>query len=749
MKFGKYLVQCITENGEPTWEPHFVSYKYLKKLTKKCADSQVGAEEMFADAVNHEYSKAHSFYLRSAQVLQQQVDAVLANGANGEMLSEQAETEMRLHLRDAAVHAMKLSQFAFVNATAIRKGVKKHDKHSRYALSGFWNMQLRRTKFCPTAVLDKVLYRISERYQLLAKSRTAVAGEDPGASKKEFNESFERKSFKAWVEPQNVPAVILKIVEHLPIYLYSGYDESRGTVSQEVNSVYFDNDTFDFYRNRVARLEGASLIRFRWYGEAPGGNSGNYVYAEEKIHHEKEESGMSSTKDRFRLKEDLVTSFIKGQYDETDEFKEKYPVFDDIKFKVVLNNLKPKIRTQYFRTAFQLPGFDKVRCSLDTDLCMIRETCAENEWYTPFDRIREYDICRFPFAVLEIKVDQDVLSSGDLPVWVQELLNSDMLMIPQKFSKYLHGAAMLYPESVPQIPAWIDEWPEMFTPAAESALAKPRDAPSLPVRKRDIAGDSRRSSDQGPSMMMSGVNWSQASAAGETTVGNDDTDDEDDGRRLLGSDVGTDSAGPTQQPDVAIDIQQKPNGERRAAAAAAAPGVTAVAAGAALVEVASQKPRKGPQVVPLVTPASTGWKDRVQGSIGKNINLSKGQLSAKRVTIAEARSFMSVERTFLKWLTIVVLMMSIGVALIASSPDSFVPGLLLNGCALFLLFYALVKFYLRGSALRGSRVEDFYDRWGPIFITLALLAGMVGSIAYAVIRNQDVNRGQSQPGPFR
>jgi hypothetical protein len=45
--------------------------------------------------------------------------------------------------------------------------------------------------------------------------------------------------------------------------------------------------------------------------------------------------------------------------------------------------LVPKCRTQYYRTAFQIPFDASVRVSLDTNLCMITEKFSESNWCVP------------------------------------------------------------------------------------------------------------------------------------------------------------------------------------------------------------------------------------------------------------------------------------------------------------------------------------------------------------------------------
>ena len=70
--------------------------------------------------------------------------------------------------------------------------------------------------------------------------------------------------------------------------------------------------------------------------------------------------------------------------------------------------LVPTMRTQYMRTAFQIPFDATVRVSLDTNLCMISERGYDIEggarWHRdPSIDISESEIARFPHAVLEIK----------------------------------------------------------------------------------------------------------------------------------------------------------------------------------------------------------------------------------------------------------------------------------------------------------------------------------------------------------
>lgn len=113
------------------------------------------------------------------------------------------------------------------------------------------------------------------------------------------------------------------------------------------------------------------------------------------------------------------------------------------------------------RTAFQIPFDATVRVSLDTNLCMISERGYDLQdmkvWHRDKSWVLEKDdIHRFPHAVLEIKLEM----KGDSmtpPKWVTDLQNSGMLYECHKYSKFVHGCAVLLPEDVRSVPYWVDD----------------------------------------------------------------------------------------------------------------------------------------------------------------------------------------------------------------------------------------------------------------------------------------------------
>jgi hypothetical protein len=240
------------------------------------------------------------------------------------------------------------------------------------------------------------------------------------------------------------------------------------TDSQLVNSVYFDNDALELYHGRLDKTPGAIALRMRWYGTGIP----ELVFVERKTHRESW-CGEVSVKERFTVPENQVPLLIANEFDiraEIAKMKSKNKSEEAISEWRTLatevcqainsKQLYPTMRTQYMRTAFQIPFDATVRISLDTNLCMISERTKEvasgKRWYRdPNVAVPLNEITRFPHAVLEVKLQ--LQDENSTPLWVQDLLDSGMLLEVHKFSKFIHGCAVLLPQDVVGVPYWIDD----------------------------------------------------------------------------------------------------------------------------------------------------------------------------------------------------------------------------------------------------------------------------------------------------
>lgn len=245
-----------------------------------------------------------------------------------------------------------------------------------------------------------------------------------------------------------------------------------------ISSIYYDNtDTWELYQGRLKKTEGAEAIRLRWYG----GMDSEQIFIERKTHRE-DWTGEKSVKARFSLKEKNVNPFLEGRmtvesvFDKMRKEKKKSEeeiadleqLAREIQYRVITRRLKPVTRTFYHRTAFQLPGDARVRISLDTELTMVREDNLDGRQRTgdnwrrmdigvdfPFKQLPAEDVERFPYAVLEVKLQTQ--AGQEPPQWIKDLTASHLVESVPKYSKFIHGTATLFPERINLLPFWMPQ----------------------------------------------------------------------------------------------------------------------------------------------------------------------------------------------------------------------------------------------------------------------------------------------------
>lgn len=228
---------------------------------------------------------------------------------------------------------------------------------------------------------------------------------------------------------------------------------------------------------RLKKTEGAEAIRLRWYG----GMDTETIFVERKTHRE-DWTGEKSVKARFSLKEKNVNAFLNGSMTVEGVFekmrkegkKDEKEIANleqlarEIQYRVIIRKLVPVTRSFYNRTAFQLPGDARVRISLDTELTMVREDNmdgrerAGKNWRRtdigidyPFSQLPPEDVERFPYAVLEVKLQTQ--AGQEPPEWVRELTSSHLVEAVPKFSKFIHGTATLFPTRIHLLPYWMPQ----------------------------------------------------------------------------------------------------------------------------------------------------------------------------------------------------------------------------------------------------------------------------------------------------
>lgn len=488
MKFGDHLRKSLIKN----YSFYYIAYDDLKhQIKKNLKDNDYvwsnQLEEDFLNALEEELDKVYSFTkVKNTEVLRrikqletyvyEVVDALQKYQAGSAEAttppSEEDFEELEQELSDIIADVHDLAKFTRLNYTGFQKIIKKHDKSTGFNLKPIFQVRLNSNPFYKDNY-DNLIVKLSKLYDLVRTRGNPVKGDSSAGGSQQ---NFVRQTTKYWVHPDNITELKLIILKHLPVLVFNA-DKEFVAEDAAITSIYFDNKEMDLYYGRLRKDEGAEAIRLRWYG----GMKSDQIFVERKTHRE-DWTGEKSVKARFALKEKNVNSFIRGDFTAQQAFEKakkdgkKSPqeienlerLAREVQYRVLKHKYRPVMRSFYNRTAFQLPGDARVRISLDTELSMVREDNfdgydrTQNNWRRmdigvdfPFSQLPEKDICRFPYAVLEVKLQTQM--GQEPPVWVRDLISSHLVEGVPKFSKFIHGGASLLPEMVNLLPFWLPQ----------------------------------------------------------------------------------------------------------------------------------------------------------------------------------------------------------------------------------------------------------------------------------------------------
>ncbi|KAL0074402.1 VTC domain-containing protein [Phycomyces blakesleeanus] len=485
MKFAEQLAR----EAFPPWRTHYIKYGLLKaELKNRQADHEWNEEDekYFTRMLEQELDNVYNTVVIKLEDINSRIkycDATIQTLKNSQSWSSDESWEStETILTETLFDLNDLAKFIRLNYTGFRKIIKKHDRWATIKLANGFVPQLR-DKPLDTQQLDVPIVYISNLKDICNRRGKPHAG-NAAAGGDQLN--FERATSKYWIHPDNINEVKSIIMMHLPVLIFDSEKKFEPDDSA-ISSIYFDSPEFDLYTDRLQRDDNGEAIRFRWYGPT----SSKSVFVERKTHHASWLNG-KSIKDRFRLDTDDVQRFVKGELTaetivrrlEAKGDMDKvtldniYFIAEGIQESIKNKNLAPVCRVFYNRTAFQIPGDQRVRISLDTNLTFIREDNldgmqrrGQDEWRRsdiginyPFNGIPKSDIAEFPHGVLETKLQTHL--NQQPPEWLTKLLESHLVHEVTRFSKYLHGVAYLFPESIPLVPWWLAE--------LEQDIRKPR-----------------------------------------------------------------------------------------------------------------------------------------------------------------------------------------------------------------------------------------------------------------------------------
>lgn len=495
MRFGKTLSTSIY----PPWKDKYIEYDKLKKLLREDETSPQGRgedgnwteqdEETFVDELtNVQLEKVYQHQLETFNSLRDRTasaEAKLQPTANeGKDRSEDdnkkiAEETVK-ELDSISKEISELKKFSRVNYTGFLKAAKKHDRKrgKKYRVRPLLQVRMSQTPF-NTEDYSPLLFRLSTMYTW---SRQILEGEDPTKeSSTSVRPQDEYTAHKFWVHQDNLLEVKTYILRRLPVLVYNPQSMKVADGTQKdptLTSIYFDNDKFDLYQQKVDRAEEAGSLRLRWTGQLEDRPE---ILLEKKVVNEKD----GSRDIRLPIKQKYIKSFLAGETKlekQVAKLEERHgadseqaqglrKTIDEIQAFIKDKRLEPLLRATYQRSAFQIPGDDRVRVSIDTNLALIREDALDTdrpcrdpeEWHRsdidqekleyPYNSINKGEISRFKHAVLEIKVKDPKYVEQN--TWINDLITSHLVKEAPKFSKFVHGVAELFEDYVNSFPFWL------------------------------------------------------------------------------------------------------------------------------------------------------------------------------------------------------------------------------------------------------------------------------------------------------
>ncbi|KAK6204944.1 phosphate metabolism transcription protein [Scheffersomyces amazonensis] len=479
------------------WKEYYINYNHLKKLLKEgviLKDNWTEKDEQnFVSALDENLEKVYTFQHNKFDELNDKLNDLQLETENS--TSEFNVETFSTKLDDILSITQELEHFQRLNYTGFIKIVKKHDRiHSNYSVKPLLNVRLKSLPF-HSEDYSPLIYKVGTLFQFLRDNYNV----DQSLSKlSSFNDSglnAEFQSFKFWVHPDNLMEVKTTILRHLPVLIYRSEGHQTGDLdvdnfdddddeddddpystnnisNQTINCIYFDNDHFELYNNKLTKINNSSTLRIKWIGK---------LLDKPKIIMEKKQFDANSNfnvDDKLIVKQKYLNQFviqkeIPNKLKKLNEESHVQHVLDFIKD----SNLQPVLRTTYNRTAFQIPGDDKIRIIIDSNLTFIREDAFDpqlpirdpSNWHRlDIDSnpnksqqfLRKGEFSKFPYSTMEIKIKKSAAKNFRKLNWINELIYSSNLIkeIPN-FSKFIHGVASLFLEDdkLDNIPLWFNE----------------------------------------------------------------------------------------------------------------------------------------------------------------------------------------------------------------------------------------------------------------------------------------------------
>ena len=526
-----------------------------------------------------------------------------------------------------------------------------------------------------------------------------------------------------WIHPDNLLEAKTYILRHLPVLVYSQHSSNQTDTPQadpSITSLYFDNSQFSLYSQKLDQKVDASSVRVRWYGQLADKPE---LVLEQKITYA---DGPSEEK-RFPIKDKFIQPFIEGKYkmEKTVQKLERQGqpaktvadyqgAVDHLQSFIKENDIKPVLRANYTRTAFQKPLDDRVRISIDTNLVFIREDeldpnrpCRQpNSWHRtdidngrmeyPFANLNQGEVSRFPFAVLDIKVNDS--GGKKTPQWIEDLMASHLIHKAPQFSKFVHGVASLFEDYVNRLPFWLSDLETDIRKDPQTAFEEEEQAKAQRAEDDAIVGSLKGS-----------------------------------GSYRRGS----------YRPAISSPVAKSYLGERAAKDIAAKSRAMSDAAGPSKNGGEGSEESGGPTMsygtLPSLFPSFSlsryAQSRRQQAALPPGVTKPRQLIKDSGPLQVEPKVWLANERTFLRWQHICILLGALAVSLYTAAGQDTIAeymGIAYIAIAIFAGAWGYYMHMIRRNMIVARSGKDFDNIFGPLVISVALMVALILNFVFKV-----------------
>jgi uncharacterized membrane protein YidH (DUF202 family) len=316
----------------------------------------------------------------------------------------------------------------------------------------------------------------------------------------------------------------------------------------------------------------------------------------------------------------------------------------------------------------------------------------------PFKNINQSEVNRFPYALLEIKLKEDGLRKR--PTWIEDLMASHLVHPTPRFSKFVHGIAVLFEDYVNSLPFWLSD--------LESDIRKDP--------QKTFEEEEQRRAQRHEDVMAVG----SLIGAGAKSGSYKPTQSSPVSKSYLADRMSRDSIAQTLNRQASMPANGEEvgesSGQRQEEHGRSYGTLSSVIPGFSLSKYSRAK-RASQQPLPEGVVAPTQWI--------KNM----GELKV------EPKVWLANERTFLKWQHICILQGGLAVGLYTAAGENTIAsiiGLLFVLIAIFAGAWGYAMLRIRRTMIVERSGKDFDNMIGPMIISVSLMFVLILNFFFAV-----------------